>query len=236
MQFSIVIPARNEEKFLPSCLDSIKISCALANVTYEIIVVLNRCTDRTEEIALEYGCRVVVDDTKNLSHIRNSGAKVALGDIIVTVDADSRVSKNMFKTILSKMNSGKFIAGGVMIIPERISLGILCSAICMAPVALRYGIQCGVFFVSKNDYFKIGGFNEDLYSAEDVDFARRLKELGRQQGKKYCMWSLAYIITSCRKFDKLGDWYFLKNYKESLALLRSSDRKAADKIWYDFER
>ena len=44
------------------------------------------------------------------------------------------------------------------------------------------------------------------------------------------------LLSNCRKFDKLGDWYFIKNYKESLALLKGKDNKAADKIWYDFER
>jgi len=51
-KFSVLIPARNEENFLPRCLDSIKAAASPFPDQVEIIVALNRCTDRTEEVAL----------------------------------------------------------------------------------------------------------------------------------------------------------------------------------------
>jgi len=54
-----------------------------------VIVILNRCTDRTGEIACEWGARTVQEDEPNLSKIRNAGAEVAKGRILVTCDADS---------------------------------------------------------------------------------------------------------------------------------------------------
>ena len=56
IKISIVIPAHNEEKYIGKCLESIlKASKSFENQV-EIIVVLNRCTDRTEEIAKSYNC------------------------------------------------------------------------------------------------------------------------------------------------------------------------------------
>ncbi|PFP31562.1 glycosyltransferase, partial [Bacillus cereus] len=67
IKFSIIIPAHNEEKYIRKCLDSI----AKASETYkdqtEVIVVLNRCTDKTEEIAKSYNCITLKNNDKNLS-------------------------------------------------------------------------------------------------------------------------------------------------------------------------
>jgi glycosyltransferase involved in cell wall biosynthesis len=45
--------------------------------------------DRTEEIAVSLGCRMVREDARNLSRIRNAGVSAATGEMIVTIDADS---------------------------------------------------------------------------------------------------------------------------------------------------
>ena len=92
MKFSIIIPAYNEEKLLGRCLDSIIAASVPYKGQVEVIVVLNRCTDRTEEIARSYDCIIVTEDRKNMSIIRNAGVKVARGEIIATIDADSRMT------------------------------------------------------------------------------------------------------------------------------------------------
>jgi glycosyltransferase involved in cell wall biosynthesis len=84
-RFSILIPARNEENYLPKCLDSIKMAATPFPDQVEIIVALNRCTDHTEEIAQHYGATVVYEESRNLAKIRNTAAKVATGEIIVTL-------------------------------------------------------------------------------------------------------------------------------------------------------
>jgi len=77
----------------------------------EIIVALNRCTDRTEEIALKHSAKVVREDSRNLARIRNAAAKVATGEIIVTIDADSRMTDNMLTEIDRLLRTGTFIGG-----------------------------------------------------------------------------------------------------------------------------
>lgn len=234
--FSIVIPARNEEKLLPFCLNSIVSAAKKSNVSFEIIVVLNRCTDRTEEIAREYKCRIAIEDAKNLSKIRNAGAKIAKGKYLITIDADSIVSENMLEKVEHLLSSNKYIGGGVLIIPQRLSLGIILTWGLLVPIALYYRIFAGLFFCKLCDFHAIGGFDENYVSVEDIDFAKRLKKYGKSQNKKFAMLLSAYIKTSCRKFDRFGDWYFIKNIFESISLLKGKNQKAADKVWYDFKR
>ncbi|MCB0325164.1 MAG: glycosyltransferase [Bdellovibrionales bacterium] len=235
-QFSILIPARDEEKNIGSCIEAVMRSAEAAAVSYEIIVILNRCTDRTEDIAREKGCRIVREDAKNLSKIRNAGAKAARGEILLTVDADSRFSRNLLSCVQVELETGKSIGGGVLILPERWSLGIFCSGLLLLPIAFYYRIQAGVFFLRRTDFEAIGGFDERLLSAEDIDFAIRLRRHGKAQSKHFSLLLRAHIVTSCRKFDVLGDWYFLKNFRQTLSLLRGQNEAAANQIWYDFKR
>ncbi len=100
MRFSVVIPARDEAERIGACLDSIRVAAEVYPGEVETIVVLNRCTDGTEEIAHGRGARVVRDDRKNLAAIRNTGARAATGEILVTIDADSRMSANMLGEIV----------------------------------------------------------------------------------------------------------------------------------------
>lgn len=50
LKISIIIPAHNEEKYIGKCLESVSRASKLCKNQVEIIVVLNRCTDRTEEL------------------------------------------------------------------------------------------------------------------------------------------------------------------------------------------
>ena len=52
---SVVIPAHNEEKYIKRCIDTIKAADAVFPGNTEIIVFCNRCSDRTEGIAIENG-------------------------------------------------------------------------------------------------------------------------------------------------------------------------------------
>lgn len=235
-EFSIVIPARNEEAFLPSCLKAIEASAKYAKASLEVIVVVNRCTDSTEEIARSASCRVVETDAKNLAKIRNLGAASARGEILITVDADSCVSKNMLTEIRKALRAGDCIGGATRLFPTRYSLGIILTTLCLVPICLWYGISGGLFFCRRETFEKIGGFDESFHSVEDIDFAVRLKHFGKQIGQRFKILWKTEIITSTRKFDKLGDWYFLKRPLMFLRVLRNADRQASNLIWYDFEK
>jgi glycosyltransferase involved in cell wall biosynthesis len=241
---SVVIPTRNEEKELPRCLRALRASWDAYRASrphssvrdLEIVVVINRCTDRTEEIARSAGCVIVYNDKKNLASIRNTGVRTSVGDLVITVDADSRVSMNMITTVVDTMSGGGIIGGGVLIIPERWSLGIFVTGLLLLPIALWYGISAGLFFFRREAFEGIGGFNELLPSVEDIHFARDLKCWAKARDQRYKNVLKAHIVTSCRKFDRFGDWYFVRNIGLTTRLLRGSDSEGADRVWYDFPR
>jgi glycosyltransferase involved in cell wall biosynthesis len=234
--FSIIIPARNEERWLPLCLDSIREAAREIAEKIEIIVVVNRSHDRTAEIAASAGAVVIESEAKNLAILRNCGCRVARGKFLITIDADSRMSKNMLVAINAVLLRGDVVGGAVPILPERWSVGICVTALMLLPIAVRYGISGGLFFLSREDFEVISGFNEELCSVEDIDFARRLKEHGKISGRKFKILFNTHIVTSCRKFDRFGDWYMVRHPGEFLRLLRGRDQVLANKFWYDFER
>lgn len=241
--FSVIIPARDEEKELPRCLDALEKSwvafqskMVLSAKVYEVVVVINRCTDRTEQIARERGCRVVREDTKNLAAIRNVGVRASTSDFVITVDADSRVSTTMFETLNRYLSQPEVVGGGVLILPERWSLGIFLTGLMLVPIALWYRISAGLFFFKRDAFEKVGGFNEMLPSVEDIAFAKALCSFGRTKNQRFVNVLSAHIVTSCRKFDRFGDWYFLRHPLMTLRLLRGVDAVAADAVWYDFPR
>lgn len=237
MNISVIIPAHNEEKFIGDCLKSVKTAESELGAPVEIVVCLNRCTDRTEEIARSFGAVVVREDEKNIAKIRNAAAKAATGDVIVTIDADSRMSKNMLTEVVRLLSTGKFIGGGTRIKPERMSLGIFISGLVILYYLLKYGPKsAGLFWCFKTDFDAVGGFNETLHSLEDLDFAHRLSALGEKRGLKYTTaWKTA-ITTSCRKFDMFGDWYLVRNPGIVRALFTGIDQKSANQFYYDVKR
>jgi glycosyltransferase involved in cell wall biosynthesis len=237
--FSVIIPAHNEEKYIGKCLRSIKRAAKEINDKVQIVVVANRCTDRTAVVAEHYGALVIENEDRCISSIRNAGVKASCGKIIVTIDADSIMTKSTFTEIKKLLYSGKYIGGGAMPKFDRMSLGIAVStayvAVKLIPVMIKSGgmLSGTMFWCRRRDFDKIGGFDESLVSLEDMDFARRLKTLGKKCEKKYGTLKKSRVITSSRKFDEFGDWYLLKDRKLTKAIFTGRDRKAADKFYYD---
>jgi glycosyltransferase involved in cell wall biosynthesis len=238
VKFSIIVPAHNEERFLPACLESIEQAAVRYPGEVEVIVVLNRCTDATERIARQRGAKVVREDARSLAGIRNAGAKQAAGEILVTIDADSRMSPNVLDEIDRALATGKYVGGGVPIRPERTSLGIMLSFILLEIALLATRLAAGLFWCLRRDFEAIGGFNEKLPCAEDHDFAKRLRAHGRKQGRKFTTLRSAHIVTSCRKFDHFGDWHvfslLLLNARKVYQGLRGEDLEFPNRYYYDF--
>lgn len=91
MKVSVVIPARNEEKYIGKCLQSLLEQEEKAD---EIIVVDNNSSDKTAEIAKSYGARVIKEKTQGITYARTLGFNSAKFEIIARVDADTTVPKD----------------------------------------------------------------------------------------------------------------------------------------------
>ena len=94
---SIVVPALNEEKYLPECLNSLKNQDWKGD--REIIVVDNGSTDNTARIASSFGAKVVSCPKRGVAYARQAGAEQAKGEIIVQVDADTTYTADWLSRI-----------------------------------------------------------------------------------------------------------------------------------------
>ena len=235
-KISVVIPAHNEEKYIEKCLSSIRKAALKTNTPVEIIVVLNRCADATEDLANKYNAITVEENEKNIAKIRNAGVKVSTGNVLVTIDADSWMAPNMLQEVIFKLRTGRYIGGGVKIKPERLSLGIICSVLMVAPYMLKARISAGMFWLYKHHFEALGGFDESHVSVEDYYFAIKLKAYGRRKMLKYGTIRQSHITTSCRKFDQFGDWYLFKNPKFVREIFKATNQTAANKFYYDVKR
>ena len=89
---SFIIPAYDEERYIGKTL-------AYIPDEFEKIVVCNGCTDSTYNLAKKYA-RVLNLSEKNVSKARNLGAMVAKNNFLVFLDADTRLSKKAYESLL----------------------------------------------------------------------------------------------------------------------------------------
>jgi glycosyltransferase involved in cell wall biosynthesis len=95
---TVIIPALNEEAYLPGCLKSLRNQDYTGQ--YEIIVADNGSTDNTSAIARSFGARVVsCPEVKSVFYARQIGADSATGDIIAQADADTLYPKDWVSRI-----------------------------------------------------------------------------------------------------------------------------------------
>lgn len=235
---SLVIPAFNEEDFLPALLDTVDEARAQysgGQDAIEVVVADNGSTDRTAQIAAERGCRVASVEKRRIAAARNGGARIAQSDIVAFVDADSLIHPDTFNAIDRTLRDDVII-GATGITMSRWSLGIGVSLALLYPVIYAIGADSGVVFCRRSDWEEVGGYNEGMTFAEDVDFFRRIRKLGRIRGQRFRRTSGARTVTSARKFDKYGDWHYVKSIALGAVWLATNHealREYAQMYWYD---
>jgi glycosyltransferase involved in cell wall biosynthesis len=209
---SLVIPAFNEEHYLPALLDSAEIARRQFHRgpdAVEFIVADNASTDRTAEIARSRGCHVVHVTKRSIAAARNGGAKVARGEVLAFIDADSQIHPQTFNAIERTLASGKVIVGATGLSLSRTSPALAFMLLVFVPIAKLARLDAGVVFCRREDWETIGGYREELLVGEDVRFLLDMKRLGRRRGQRFARAKGVKAITSTRKFDKHGDWRFL---------------------------
>ncbi len=93
MDFSIIIPAKNEEKNIQNCLQSIAAIDYPAD-KFEVLLIDNGSTDKTVAVAESWGAKVFLKPELTISGLRNFGAQQSKGKILAFLDADCTVDKN----------------------------------------------------------------------------------------------------------------------------------------------
>jgi glycosyltransferase involved in cell wall biosynthesis len=196
MRLSFVIPAYNEENYLPACLESILAQTALIPHPTEIIVVNNASSDRTREIALSYpGVTLIDEPRKGLTFARQAGFDASSGELIANVDSDSRLTPGWLEKVLEAFAEDRSLvalSGPVVFydLPpaQRVSVHLFYVLAFLVYVVNRYivragsMVQGGNFVLQRKALESIGGFDTAIsFYGEDTDIARRMNRVGKVQ-------------------------------------------------------
>jgi glycosyltransferase involved in cell wall biosynthesis len=202
---SVVIPAYNEEKYLPNTLAMVSAARSQVDFPVEVIVVDNASTDRTGQIAEANGARVVRHDVRNISSVRNVGIREARYDMIVSIDADCGTPVDAFQKISQFMSSDDYIGGGLglRLLSDKFVTQMMVGLIQFL-VGKISGIQGAVFFFLRADALAVGGFDESRLVAEDSIFAIAMQKYARARGKKFGLLKSVKITTIDRKDTSLA--------------------------------
>ncbi|MDO6824573.1 glycosyltransferase family 2 protein [Marinobacter sp. 1_MG-2023] len=169
--FSIVIPAYNEEEHIGSCLKSILESNYDSN-GYEVIVVDNGSQDRTREIALNTGqVKVLELPEGNVGAVRNYGATMALGEILVFIDADCLLDKDWLNRAeqLIKEKPNCAYGGGIRLPTNATWIEKFWLLEYKGRPNLPKHLIGASTLIPKKLFFSINGFNERVSSGEDTE-------------------------------------------------------------------
>jgi glycosyltransferase involved in cell wall biosynthesis len=239
---SLVIPAHNEELYLPRLLDSIDIArenWRRDRDEMQVIVADNVSTDATARVARDRGCQVVLVDERRIASVRNGGAAVAAGEILCFVDADSKVHPQTFNAIEDSLATGRIVAGATGVSLERWSVGIAVTYAIFMPMVWLTRMDTGVVFCRREDFQTIGGYDERRYFAEDVQLLWDLRTIGKGRKQRLTRLRTVKALASTRKFDVHGDWHYLSDLFRLVPKMLFSPRATSDfanKYWYGEQR
>jgi glycosyltransferase involved in cell wall biosynthesis len=202
---SIIIPTFQEEKYIGRLLESIKQQTLQPE---EIIIADNHSTDKTREIAKEYGCKIV--DGGNPAEGRNAGAKAAKGNFLLFLDADTQIKNKKFLEVFLKAFKDRnldiattFLTYDDFGLPNIIGDIGFNTAKILNEIFLKHlnkvSSETGACtMITKELFDNLGRFNEQMRVHEDSELFRKASK----QGAKYGLIGLN-IKTSDRKFKNL---------------------------------
>ena len=209
---SIIIPAKNEEKYLPSLLKSIKEQEEIRE-EYELILADAGSTDCTVEIARSFSCRIVSGGLPAKG--RNEGAKVARGDLFLFLDADIKLPQDFLKNSLKEFEARNLDFASYHLIPNKRFYQILFHLFYNWPITfvqkfLAHGAMA--ILVKRSVFEAVGGFEEEITLAEDHYFMNQAFKIGR-----FGIIKSTQVYMTLRRFET--DGFFNTIFKYALCYL-----------------
>ncbi|MCK4843929.1 MAG: glycosyltransferase, partial [Dehalococcoidia bacterium] len=242
---SVVIPAHNEEEYLPLCLESIRRQDYAGG--YEIIVVDNASKDDTAEIALAWGARVVSENRTSPACARQSGVEAATGEIIAFIDADTQAPAYWLSAIVSRfvqepetvVISGPyayFDAGRIARIASYAGnfINIITDHLFRRAFGKGGAVWGCNFAVRRSALLEVGGFDTSIrFYGEEYELSLRLRRAG-----KAGIIPRLFVLTSARRLKRLGVvtqyWNWIVDYFSVLFWYKPISEKLEDwpaKAW-----
>ncbi len=231
-----MVPARNEERYLPGCLAAARAALAEAGVAGEVIVADDASTDRTAEVARDAGARVVPSGARNIAATRNAGAAAAGGRWLLFVDADTLVNGPLLRAAAAALATGRVVGGGARLSYDGGGIPAFAMAECWNLVTRFADWAAGSLLFCRADGFRaVRGFDERIFASEEIDLSQRLGRWGRAHGMRFVTLRDHAYVSSMRKADEFTPWEGIRQM--ILALDRGNlRRREACGLWYDVRR
>ena len=198
IEVSIVIPCRNEEKFIRKCLNSI-IEQDYPKENFEVLVVDGSSEDRSKEIVKSFSekysfIKLLENPQRYTPFGLNIGIKNSRGEIIARMDAHAGYEKDYISKCVKylKEYDADNIGGVMKTLPTADTIIAKAIAVCLShPFGAASDFRLGskkpklvdtVFggCYKREVFEKIGYYNENLIRSQDLEFNLRLKKAGRK--------------------------------------------------------
>ena len=242
VSISIIIPALNEERMIGRCLESLA-NLGFARERFEVLVVDNGSRDKTLAIAESFkdrlNLRVLQKTGVRISALRNMGAHAALGNILAFLDADCLAPGDWLDRILELAPAdGAGVLGAHYLLPEDSSwVGRTWHRYQEAPKAGDVShVPAGDLIMRREDFLRLGGFDETIQTNEDYELCERARTAGMQV-RAFPQIGVVHLGTaqSLRVFFRKQAWHGTHVIKVFLRdMLRSHNRKAVLFAAYTF--
>ena len=232
MKFSAIVPAYNEENYLAPTLRAI--GAAVGDLPFETIVVDNESTDQTANIAESFGARIVFETEHNIAKVRNTGAKAATGDVLIFIDADTRVPPNLFQKIAGLMKDEKCFGGAVAVeFDESSRKWMKYYLLGWKFWEKSFNMKQGATqFCRKAVFEKLNGYDKSIYVGEDLEFYWRLAKFAKQNQAHLSFIEQPKVKTSARRLDKTSLWKTFVHWNPMFIRL-AWRKKSLWKDWYE---
>lgn len=219
---SVVIPAYNEQKYLPRCLKAIN-NQSYPKDKFEIIVSDNNSTDKTSEIAKKAGAKVFLEKKQGHVFALNNGMMRAKGEIIACTDADTQVDKDWLEVIAKIFEDEEVVAvtGSAYYKTD--------SKVKKYIGKLSYQIYLQLHFavgkpslagpnlaVRRSAFTEIKGLDTRYHTFGDIELGLRIKKVGKVLFVKELS-----VVTSPRRWEKgsIEDYYkYFNSYVKTVWL------------------
>ena len=200
LSISVVIPAFNEEKYIESCLKSVK---GQSYKPCEIIVCDGNSNDRTRQIAKKHATKVIIEKKRSAAAERQKAADMAKGEIIAFIDSDTVAEKDWLRKMAEEFKPGVVAVYGRVLMRDGSKVDNVLAALFTPYIRFTDLIGkpavAGMNMAVRKDAFKrIKGFNLKLKTAEDIDLFNRIKRHGKIR------YADAVTYTSARRLKHWG--------------------------------
>jgi glycosyltransferase involved in cell wall biosynthesis len=202
---TVVIPARNEASLIRGAMESVARQRP-APASVEAIVVSNGSQDGTADAARvaarelerpDLAFSIIEEEAAGVARAKNLGAAAGSGELIVFMDGDSRMSPGLLAAVAARAASGERAASIRIVADGRDPIDHAFFWVIENGKRLVH-TRANMFWCRREMFRQLGGFDEKLNHAEDLDLLVRAKRAGVRVGHL----RREFIVTSTRRLHR----------------------------------